>query len=293
MKEFDIDYYAKAIFFQNELYTLKDLGEKIKFNISNGNYKIGDLYGALEKLQTALESTKEIQLIIPNNLYNKCLAEANSKKISVEQFLIRFLENAFEAKELKGELKLDVVKSISKESQENSLYKNNLEKTNVEIPIIPTIKIENKAENIESIKPKTQFSSAEQLIQEEDTNIERPTGKFKKTELLSSENLEEEKKADEVLESEDVVIEEVVVHSKPKQSTVIIEDSLKIEENPVQSKKSDTEILEEIVIPKQKKEPLNIEDILLKKDEETQKNSSEKSKQNEVESEDVAEDWFK
>lgn len=281
MREYDIDYYAKAIFFQNELYTLKDLGEKIKFNLSNGNYKIGDLYMALERLQTALESTKEIQLILPNNLYNKCLTEANSKKLSVEQFLVKFLENAFEAKEIKNSENRELLEKNLKNNQIKTDEYSSVEKTKIEIPIVPNISID----KVESTKSKTYFSSAEQLIMEENTNIERPTGKIKKSEIESS-NLTITNSLN------DVVVEEVIIHQKPILNNV--EQAQKtptvIEEVIIEQKKSDIEILEEIVVPKQKKEPLNIEDILLKKNDEIQKN---KSEQSEPESEDVGEDWFK
>jgi tetratricopeptide (TPR) repeat protein len=281
MREYDIDYYAKAIFFQNELYTLKDLGEKIKFNLSNGNYKIGDLYMALERLQTALESTKEIQLILPNNLYNKCLTEANSKKLSVEQFLVKFLENAFEAKEIKNSENRELLEKNLKNNQIKTDEYSSVEKTKIEIPIVPNISID----KVESTKSKTYFSSAEQLIMEENTNIERPTGKIKKSEIESS-NLTITNSLN------DVVVEEVIIHQKPILNNV--EQAQKtptvIEEVIIEQKKSDIEILEEIVVPKQKKEPLNIEDILLKKNDEIQKN---KSEQSEPESEDVVDDWFK
>jgi hypothetical protein len=85
MKDYDVNFNNKTILLEGEWFNVKELGEKIKYNINKGNYKIQYLSVALEKLQEVLESAKEVKLSILGTTYDKIeeIAKKYNKGVDV------------------------------------------------------------------------------------------------------------------------------------------------------------------------------------------------------------------
>lgn len=96
MKDYDVNFNNKTILLEGEWFNVKELGEKIKYNINKGNYKIKHLSVALENLQEVLESAQEIKISVLGTTYEKI--ENISKKynknieIIVRDAIDRYLE---------------------------------------------------------------------------------------------------------------------------------------------------------------------------------------------------------
>ncbi len=85
MKDYDVNFNNKTILLEGEWFNVKELGEKIKYNINKGNYKIKHLSVALENLQEVLESAQEIKVSVLGTTYEKIekLSKKYNKNIEI------------------------------------------------------------------------------------------------------------------------------------------------------------------------------------------------------------------
>jgi len=122
MKDYDVNFNNKTILLEGEWFNIKELGEKIKYNINKGNYKIKHLSAALESLQDILESAKDINVSVLGTTFSKL--EIISKKynknieILVRDAIDRYISSTEEGNpETKNEVKVETkVKAKSKAS---------------------------------------------------------------------------------------------------------------------------------------------------------------------------------
>jgi len=173
MKDYDVNFNNKTILLQGEWYNVKELGEKIKYNINKGNYKIKHLSEALEILQEVLESAKEIKVLIPGETYERI--EGISKKynktidIIVRDAINEFLKNFNtdtkpQAQQESSSIEIDIEpeikpKPVSKPKPEVKPKPQIIEKTVKSKPEI----IENK-----SIKPDKEIKKQPSIIVDQD-----------------------------------------------------------------------------------------------------------------------------
>jgi len=85
MKDYDVNFNNKTILLEGEWFNIKELGEKIKYNINKGNYKIKHLSAALETLQEILESAKDINISVLGLTFSKLekISEKYNKNIEI------------------------------------------------------------------------------------------------------------------------------------------------------------------------------------------------------------------
>ncbi len=116
MDDFEIDYITKSIYIEGDYYTLKDIGEKIKFNIDKGNYKvIAKLSNAMEVLQEALNKIKDVSLAIPGHIYEKYEYLSKKEKIKIDDLMMKAIEFYVKTISVKQEIEVDVDVDIVEE----------------------------------------------------------------------------------------------------------------------------------------------------------------------------------
>ena len=140
MKDYDVNFNNKTILLEGEWFNVKELGERIKYNINKGNYKIKHLSVALEKLQEVLESAQEVKISILGITYEKI--EKISKKYNKNiEIIIRDAIDKY----------LEIDTNISLENNSNSKAKETENDTSIEIEI--ETPIEEKKKPIIKAKP--------------------------------------------------------------------------------------------------------------------------------------------
>ena len=141
MKDYHVNFNNKTILLEGEWFNVKELGEKIKYNINKGNYKIKHLSVALETLQEVLESAHEVKISILGTTYEKIEKISKKYNKSVE-IIIRDAIDRY----------LDIDTTILTEKNPATTSKEK-EDTSIEIEIEAPAEVKKKP----VIKPKPQI----------------------------------------------------------------------------------------------------------------------------------------
>jgi len=145
MKDYDVNFNNKTILLEGEWFNVKELGEKIKYNINKGNYKIKHLSVALEKLQEVLESAQEIKISILGTTYEEI--EKISKKynknieIIIRDAIDRYLEIDSDITTTPKEVSKETPKKASKEAIKETPSEDS---SDIEIDIETQIEVKKK-----------------------------------------------------------------------------------------------------------------------------------------------------
>lgn len=149
MKDYDVNFNNKTILLEGEWFNVKELGEKIKYNINKGNYKIKHLSVALEKLQEVLESAQEIKISILGTTYEEI--EKISKKynknieIIIRDAIDRYLEIDSDITTTPKEVSKETPKKASKETHKEAIKETPSEdSSDIEIDIETQIEVKKK-----------------------------------------------------------------------------------------------------------------------------------------------------